>query len=131
MQGVDGIKKDVLGAQELSDSEIKGQAAFAKSAFKRRALRGDSHWLDVIDKLFNCLARFNAKAFAIWTTDPTLLTLRKPHSTELSKPYKQMLFDLRAYMWSFFEQFRAARLASAVVESASGSAGGRSTRRRS
>lgn len=93
-----GIKKDVLGAQELSDSEIKGQAAFAKSAFKRQDLHGDSHWLKVIDKLFNCLARFNAKAFAIFTTDPTLLTLRNPSSTELSKPYKQMLFDFRAYM---------------------------------
>lgn len=93
-----GIKKNVLRAQELSDSEIKGQTAFAKAAFKRQVLHGDSHWLEAMDKLFNCLARFNAKAFGIWTTEPTLLTLRNPQSTELSKPYKQMLFDFRAYM---------------------------------
>lgn len=93
-----GIKQTVLGAKELSDSEIKGQNALAKAAFKREELHGDSHWLKAIDKLFNCLARFNARTFVIWTTEPSMLTLRNPTSTELSKPYKQLLFDFRAYM---------------------------------
>ena len=41
------MKRDLLGAQELSDSEIKGARCFAKAAFKRQELHGDSHWLAV------------------------------------------------------------------------------------
>lgn len=93
-----GIKKSVLGAAEFTESEIKGQTCFAKAAFKRQAARGDSYWLRAADQLFAALDRYHAKVFTIWTGNPTLMTLRNPHSTALSKPYKQLLFDFRAFM---------------------------------
>jgi hypothetical protein len=92
------IKKELLGATELWDSEVKGTRCFAKAAFKRQALHGDSHWLAVADKVFEKLAAFRARLFVIWTTHPNLLDLRNPHSTNLSEPYKQLLFDLRGLM---------------------------------
>jgi hypothetical protein len=92
------IKTNVLGATEFTDSELKGQRCFTKAAFKRQALHGDSYWLKAADELFRALARHKASAFVIWTKNPTLLTLRNPSSTALSKPYRQLLFDLRAFM---------------------------------
>lgn len=44
------------------------------------------------------LEKHCARAFVIWTTNQSLLTLRNPTSTALSKPYKQLLFDMRAFM---------------------------------
>jgi hypothetical protein len=92
------LKQRVLGAAELSDSEIKGQSAFAKAAFKREALHGDSHWLRAINLVFNCLARHGARVFVIWTTNEETSSLRTSLTTVLTKPYKQLLFDLRAFM---------------------------------
>jgi hypothetical protein len=92
------FKRDLLGAAELRDSEIRGQHAFAKSAFKRQELHGDSHWLATVDKLFQSLAEHQAKVFVIWTTNPEHSSLRSSTTTTLSKPYRQLLFDLRAYM---------------------------------
>jgi hypothetical protein len=92
------MKKEVLGASELMHSEIKGQSCFAKAAFKRQALHGDSHWLQAADRLLHILAVYQARVFVIWTTDPGLLTLRHPSSIEVSRPYKQLLFDFRALM---------------------------------
>lgn len=92
------IKLNVLGASEFTDSEIKGQRCFTKAAFKRQALHGDSYWLKAADELFAALRRHKASVFVVWTKNPTLLTLRNPSSTALGKPYKQLLFDLRAYM---------------------------------
>jgi len=92
------MKKKVLGASELAHSEIKGQNCFTKSAFKRQALFGDSHWIKTADRMLNILAVNQARVFVIWTTNPDLLTLRQPHSTQLSEPYKQLLFDCRALM---------------------------------
>lgn len=92
------IKTGVLGASEFTDSEIKGQICFTKAAFKRQALHGDSYWLKTADDLFSALTRHKARVFVIWTRNAALLTLRNPSSTALSKPYKQLLFDLRAYM---------------------------------
>lgn len=97
-QAVFGIKATVLGATEMTDSEIKGQTCFTKAAFKRQALHGDSYWLEAADQLFDALRRHRARTFAIWTRNQALLDLRNPHSTALSKPYRQLLFDLRAYM---------------------------------
>ncbi|HET9676874.1 MAG TPA: DUF3800 domain-containing protein [Solirubrobacterales bacterium] len=92
------IKKELLGAEELWDSEIKGTRCFSRAAFKRQSLHGDSHWLAVADKVFEKLAAFHAHVFVIWTTHPGLLDLRNPHSTTLSEPYKQLLFDMRGLM---------------------------------
>lgn len=92
------MKKETLGADELTHSEIKGTHCFAKAAFKAAALTGASHWLATADRLLELLARFHVRAFVIWTTDPASLHLRQPHTTALSKPYKQLLFDFRALM---------------------------------
>jgi hypothetical protein len=92
------MKKKVLGASELMHSEIKGQSCFAKSAFKRQALHGDSVLLKAADRLLYILAAHQARVFVIWTTHPDLLTLRHAGTTAVSKPYKQLLFDFRALM---------------------------------
>jgi hypothetical protein len=69
------MKAKVLGAAEISDSEIKGQTAFTKAAFKRQAMHGDSYWLKAADELFRILKRHRARTFAIWTRNPALLDL--------------------------------------------------------
>ena len=92
------MKRDLLGAQELSESEIKGARCFAKAAFKRQELHGDSHWLAVADRMLEKLATFRARVFVIWTSHPDLLTLRNPHGTALSEPYRLLLFDMRGLM---------------------------------
>lgn len=92
------MKRDVLGASELMHSEIKGQTCFARAAFKRQQLHGDSHWLETADRLVGILAACQAKIFVTWTTNPELLQLRNPRPAQVSKPYKQLLFDLRALM---------------------------------
>ena len=92
------MKKDILGADELMHSEIKGQRCFAKAAFKSQALNGSSYWLDAADRLLEILASTHARTFVIWSTNPDSLTLRHPSTIEVSKPYKQLLFDCRALM---------------------------------
>jgi len=102
------IKATHLSATELTDSEFKAQDCFAKSAFKRQSIHGDSYWLAATSEFFDALKKYDARVFVIWTTNPSLLTLRNPTSTALSKPYKQLLFDMRAYMRA--EHRRLARL---------------------
>jgi hypothetical protein len=92
------FKRDVLKAKELSDCEIKGNKCFARKAFKRRDRDGFSNVLDAAEKMFDALKRHKSRVFLIWTENPDLLLLRHPKTTELSKPYKQLLFDLRGYM---------------------------------
>ena len=92
------MKKDILGADELMHSEIKGQRCFARAAFRHREHQGSSEMLDAAEELLEILGRVGARTFVIWTTNPTLLTLRQPHTAALSKPYKQLLFDCRALM---------------------------------
>lgn len=92
------IKAKVLGSTELTDDEFHAQYCFAKAAFKREALHGDSYWIKASDEFFVALNKYGARCFVIWTTNPDLLDLRNPNSTALGKPYKQLLFDMRAYM---------------------------------
>lgn len=92
------IKGDVLGAQELTDSEIKGNSAFSRASFKRQALHGDSHWIETAVRVFDALERHGARVFAIFTRHPDLLDLRHHATTTLSQPYKQLLFDFRRYV---------------------------------
>lgn len=92
------IKAARLGAHELTESEIKGQHAFSRAAFRRHALHADSHWLLAVDDVLTALARRGAWTFAIWTRNPALLTLRHHHTTALTEPYKQLFFDFRKLM---------------------------------
>jgi hypothetical protein len=92
------MKKETLGASELTHSEVKGTHCFSKSAFKAAAMTGSSYWLETADKLLGLLAAFHAQTFVIWSTDPDSLTLRQPNTTALSNPYRQLLFDFRALM---------------------------------
>src|SRR5271165_3362674 len=92
------MKKDILGADELTKSEVKGTHCFSKSSFKAATMTGSSYWLETADRLLTLLAVFQARTFVIWSTNPQSLTLRQPSTTALSKPYKQMLFDFRALM---------------------------------
>jgi hypothetical protein len=97
-RAVYGIKKEVLGAAEFTDSEIKGQNCLSKAAFKRETLHGDSYWLEASRRVFAAMGRHEARVFGIWTRNPTLLDLRNPNSSALSKPYKQLLYDMRRLM---------------------------------
>lgn len=92
------IKRDVLGASELSDCELKGNSCFAKAAFRKRAATGHSRLLAATERTFGAIKRHRGKVFLIWTSDPALSLLRNPDPDALSKPYKQLLFDMRALM---------------------------------
>lgn len=92
------LKRRVLRATELQDHEIRGNRCLSRNQFRRKLDGRDAKWLDVIDDMFEALARHGARVFVIWTTDPDLLTLRIPGTTQLTKPYKQLLFDMRALM---------------------------------
>jgi Protein of unknown function (DUF3800) len=92
------IKRDVLGAAELNDCELKGNSCFAKSAFRKREASGYSSLLDATERTFRAIERHQGRVFIIWTSDPALSLLRNPHPIALSKPYKQLLFDMRALM---------------------------------
>jgi len=92
------MKKHVLGAVELRDAELKGKKCFANRAFRKRAAGTRSKLLDAADEVFDILAKYGARTFVIWTTDPTLSSLRSAQTTELSKAYKGLLYDFRALM---------------------------------
>ena len=102
------FKRDVLGAQELSDCELHGTSCFAKSAFRRREAAGYSRLLDAAERMFGAIERHRGKTFLIWTSDPTLSLLRNPDTTGLSKPYKELLRDMRALMRNKARQQRGA-----------------------
>jgi Protein of unknown function (DUF3800) len=102
------FKRDVLGAEELRDKELKGTSCFAKSAFKKREASGHSRLLEAAEKMFEAIEKHKGKVFLIWTADPTLSLLNNPNSVELSKPYKQLLFDMRALMRNEEPKFRGA-----------------------
>lgn len=93
-----GIKRDVLGAKELIDCELRGTSCFAKSAFRKREATGHSRLLEAAEKTFDAIEKHKGRVFLIWTSDPTLSLLNNPNTSELSKPYKQLLFDMRALM---------------------------------
>jgi hypothetical protein len=92
------LKRDVLGAEELIDCELKGNSCFARSAFRKLETTGHSRLLEGADRMLGAIERHKGKVFIIWTSDPTLSLLNNPNSKELSKPYKQLLFDMRALM---------------------------------
>jgi uncharacterized protein DUF3800 len=91
-------KGRVLGARELSDAEIKGSTMFAKSAFRALEHTGRSKMLEAADEMFHTLEKYGGRLFIVWTAHGDLLTLRNPHTTQLSAPYKKLLYDLREHM---------------------------------
>jgi hypothetical protein len=92
------LKRDILGATELSHSEIRGQHMFAKAAFTRQDLHSDSHWLAAADALFKLFERHRVTTFAVCTTNPKYVSLRTTQTTALPQPYKSMLSDFRAFL---------------------------------
>lgn len=94
------MKHRILGAEELSEKEIKGNVNLAPAAFRRRSEAGSSHRLDAVDETFAILTSFRAKTFAIWTTEQSSLSLRNTASTTLASPYAELLHDLRRMMRS-------------------------------
>jgi hypothetical protein len=92
------LKRDVLGAQKLSDCELRGMSCFAKSAFRWRDAHGYFRLLDAAERMLETIERHQGRTFLIWTSDPTLSVLRNPDTAGLSKPYRQLLQDMRALM---------------------------------
>jgi hypothetical protein len=92
------IKKNILGAVELRDAELKGKKCFANRSFRTRTDGERSKLLDTADELFDCLDKYGAKTFVIWTTAPSLISLRSAQTTELSRAYKGLLYDFRELM---------------------------------
>jgi hypothetical protein len=92
------IKKDVLGAQELHEAELKGAKCFANRAFRARQARDGSRLLDAVDATFDAMAAFEARAFVVWTSSPEYTSLRSARTTELSAPYSALLHDFRGLM---------------------------------
>jgi hypothetical protein len=68
------IKRDVLGAKELKDRELRGTSCFAKSAFRKREGTGDSRLLRAAEKVFEAIKRHNGKVFLILDGRPKLVT---------------------------------------------------------
>jgi hypothetical protein len=92
------IKQKILGAEELSDAELKGAKCFANRAFRARETDAGSKLLIAAEAMFDALRKHDARTFVIWTTHADLVALRSMKTTELSPPYKQLLHDFRALM---------------------------------
>jgi hypothetical protein len=92
------IKKNVLGAKELSDREIKGTNSFAKSAFHKREGAGFSRLLQAAEETLAAIPKYHGYAFAIWTTHEEWLLLRNPNPDALSPIYQELLKDFRRCM---------------------------------
>jgi hypothetical protein len=91
-------KGSVLGARELKDGEIKGSTVFARAAFRALEHRGESTMLNAAAAMLGSLEKYGGRVFIVWTTHGELLTLRNPHASQLSAPYKKLLYELRAHM---------------------------------
>jgi hypothetical protein len=92
------IKKNVLGARELNECEIKGTNCFAKSAFHKRQGTGHSKLLQAAEETLAAIPKYQGAAFAIWTTHEEWLLLRNPNPQALSPVYQEILKDFRRRM---------------------------------
>lgn len=102
------FKRDVLKAEQLIDGELKGNSCFARSAFRKLERTGHSRLLEAAGKMLAAVERSEGKVFLIWTSDPALSLLNNPNPHALSKPYKQLLFDMRALMRNEMPNIRGA-----------------------
>lgn len=91
-------KARVLGANELSECELKGTSVFARSAFKALEHRDSSRLLEAGDEMLGTLKKYGGRLFIVWTRHPSLLTLRNPNAADLSRPYKKLLYQMRDHM---------------------------------
>lgn len=85
------IKHNVLGAEELSECEIKGTSCFAKSAFRRQDTQGHSTLLQAAEETFAAVEKYRGATFAVWTTHEEWMLLRNEQSTALSPLYKALM----------------------------------------
>lgn len=87
------IKRDILGANELSECEIRGKDCFAKAAFARQSTAGHSRLLRAAGETLAAVGRHKGATFAIWTTHEEWM-MRSPRSTALSPPYRKLVGEL-------------------------------------
>jgi hypothetical protein len=92
------IKKNVLGASELNECEIKGTNCFAKAAFHKRREAGHSKLLQAAEETLAAIPKYHGYAFGIWTTHEEWLLLRNPNPQALSPVYQELLKDFRRCM---------------------------------
>jgi Protein of unknown function (DUF3800) len=92
------IKQNVLGAEQLSDCEIKGNSCFAKSAFRTLGYMGHSTLLQAADETIEAITKYGGNVFAVWTDDEEYLLLKNPEPGELSQPYRKLLEDFKHRM---------------------------------
>lgn len=85
------IKHNVLGAEELSECEVKGTNCFAKAAFRYRDAHGESAVLQAAEEVLDAVKKYKGAVFAVWTTHEDWLLLRNPDTTALSQPYRTMM----------------------------------------
>lgn len=84
-------KRELLGAQELADCELKGNSCFARAVFTREDAGKPSSLLAAVDRVLDGLKHNKAVVFALWTEQPSLLSLRNTTSTALTGPYTSLL----------------------------------------
>ena len=92
------IKQNVLGADQLSDCEIKGTNCFAKSAFKKKRETGHSKLLQAAEETLAAVPKYGGVAFAVWTDDEEFLLLKNPNPNSLSPPYRDLMHDFKRRM---------------------------------
>lgn len=80
------IKQNVLGADQLSDCEIKGNSCFARSAFRAREHTGHSTLLQAAEETLSAIPKYGGAAFATWTDHPDYMLFRNPNPDRLSPP---------------------------------------------
>lgn len=92
------IKQNVLGADQLSDCEIKGNSCFARSAFRAREHTGHSTLLQAAEETLSAIPKYGGAAFATWTDHPDYMLFRNPNPDRLSPPYRDLMHDFKRAM---------------------------------
>src|ERR1700741_2701678 len=92
------IKHNVLGAEELDQSEIKGNDCCAKAPFRRREFAGHSRLLQAAEETLAAVQRHRGCTFAVWTDHEGWMLFRNPDPDELAPPYRDLLNDFKRCM---------------------------------
>jgi hypothetical protein len=86
------LKRDLLGASELHEKELKAARNLTRAQFKKRDVGELSVLLSAVDGMVDALIEAGAVTYGVWTLQPGLLTLRKMHATtKLTTPYIKLL----------------------------------------
>jgi len=86
------IKQDELGAQQLTDKELKGNSNFAKAAFVRRDAEGSAPHLRAVDRMLGLLEDFHATMISVSSFDAS--KLRTYDDGMLPAPYCELTWRL-------------------------------------